>query len=341
MTVLKTMWESICDSFLRFVWEPIRQMDIIDVIDILTLAILLYVLYRFFRTRRAGRVLIGLSVVVVFGVLVLLLKLPALTYLVRLVSSAIFFCIIVIFQPEIRDALEHLGNMTFLNPFSNRLSQKRMNQAKLMADELVSAVAEMSSSQTGALIVLEGLTKLGEVIQSGTPIDAAVTAKLIQNVFYDKAPLHDGAMIIRDMRIHSASCVLPSTRGQLDFQNMGTRHRAAVGVTEVSDALVIVVSEQTGIVSVAQNGRLLRDVDSKTLHDILMTYVAGKTYSRQKRANMRKDYLQMLEEAGRVKDATAPSSSGSTAVDKEFERLFGNGEGSKDSKKEEITQSKR
>jgi hypothetical protein len=153
-------------------------------------------------------------------------------------------------------------------------------------------------------------------------MDARLTSSLLQKVFYNKAPLHDGALIIRDMRIIAASCVLPSARGKMDFgSTMGTRHRAAVGVTEVSDALVIVVSEQTGTVSVAQNGKLLRDVDGKTLHDVLMTYVAGKTYLRQKRANMRKEYLEMLEEVGRVTPPSAPTEN--EAVEKEFERLFG------------------
>ncbi len=324
MDVFITIWNSIKACFLRFVWEPIRHMDWIDVIDILVLAVLLYILYRFFRARRAGRVLIGLSAVVVFSVLIVLLRLPALTYIVRLFSSAAFFCVIVIFQPEIRDALENLGNLTFLNPFSNRLPNRRMAEAKRMTDGTVEAVCAMSESRTGALIVFEGLTKLGDYIQSGKPLDAAVSSELLQTIFYDKAPLHDGAVIVRDMRICAASCVLPSTtRSHTDFENLGTRHRAAVGITEVSDALVIVVSEQTGTVSIAQNGRLLRNLDGKTLREILMFYVAGKTYSRQKRANLRRDYLQMLEEAGRVDAPITPANLNKEAIDKEFERLFG------------------
>ncbi len=321
MEVLKTTWDCICGWFLRFVWAPIKQMDIIDIIDILALAVILYVLYRFFRTRRAGRVLIGLTAVVILSVLVLLLKLPALTYIVRLFSSALFFCVIVIFQPEIRDALESFGNLTFLNPTSNHLSRRRMAIARNLVDETVDAVYEMSASHTGGLIVFEGLTKLGDCIQTGKPLDASVTSKLIQNIFFDKAPLHDGALIIRNMRICAASCVLPATRGQMDFKNMGTRHRAAVGVTEISDALVVVISEQTGTVSVAQNGMLKTDVDKKSLQDALMLYIAGKTYTKQKRANMRKDYLQHLGEAGRV-GPPKPTAQKNEAIDKAFERLF-------------------
>lgn len=322
MDALKTVWDRVCELALKYVWTPIKNMDWKDIADVLLLAVILYILYRFFRTRRAGRVLLGMGAIVVFSVVALLLEMPALSYIVRLFAASAFFCVVVIFQPEIRDALEHLGNLTILNPGSNRLSGKKMEQAKSMADATVDAVMAMSDSHTGALIVFEGLTKLGECIRTGKPMDARVTSTLLQNIFFNKAPLHDGALIIRDMRIIAASCVLPSARGKMDFgSTMGTRHRAAVGVTEVSDALVVVVSEQTGVVSVAQNGKLLRDVDEKTLHDVLMTYVAGKTYLRQKRANMRKEYLEMLEEVGRVTPPSAPTEN--EAVEKEFERLFG------------------
>lgn len=322
MDVLKNIWQQACDACVKFVWEPMKQMEWRDIADVLLLAFVLYVLYRFFRTRRAGRVLLGLGAIVVFSLIAVMLDLPALSYIVRLFSASAFFCVIVIFQPEIRDALENMGNLTFLNPFSNRLSSKRMAIARSMASETTKAVVAMSQSHTGALIVFEGLTKLGDCIGTGKPMDAGVTSELLQNIFFNKAPLHDGALIIRDMRIIAASCVLPSSRGGKEFfsSSMGTRHRAAVGITEVSDALVIVISEQTGTVSVAQNGKLLRDVEEKTLYDILMTYVGGKTYLRQKRANMRREYLQRMEELSRTEPPVATKNE---AVEKEFERLFG------------------
>lgn len=307
MNSLEKIWGWICDFFTKFIITPILNMDIWDILDVLLLAVILYELYRFTKNRRAGRVLFGLGAVVVCCILILFLDLPALSFIVRLFASAAFFCIVVIFQPEIRDALENLGNMTFLNPRSNTISRKKMDLAKSVAEETVDAVSNMSSSKTGALIVFEGLTKLGDYIETGKPVDARVTSVLLQNIFFDLAPLHDGALIIRDMRIHAASCVLPSTRSTMDFGSMGTRHRAAVGVTEVSDALVVVVSEQTGIVSVAQNGKLMREIDEKTLYDILMTYMAGNAYLRVKRANMRKEYLEMLEKIGQVELPKMPS----------------------------------
>lgn len=282
------------------IWIPITKMNVVDVLDILILAALLYVVYRFLRTRRAGRVLLGLLLVLILCLLVTMIGFPALSYIVRLFAASAFFCMVVLFQPELRDALEKLGNSNLLNPFSNRVSRKSFDMAKQVVEETVDAVGKMSDQKCGALIVFEGLTKLGDYIRTGKPVDAAVTSHLLCNIFYDKAPLHDGAMIIRDMRIYAASCVLPSARGKLDFSSVGTRHRAAVGLTEVSDALVVVVSEETGIVSVAQEGKILRNIDRKTLYDILMTYITGKTYLREKRANLRSDYLERLDQAGKV-----------------------------------------
>lgn len=267
----------------KHVADPLKNIGWRDVVDILLLALLLYTVYRFVRNRRAGRVMIGLLVVVFCGIIVQLLELEALTYITRLFAAAAFFCVVVIFHPEIRDGLERIGNANFLNPGSDSLPRKHYALAKSVADEVVDAVTNMSEKKVGALIIFEGLTGLKDYTASGKIVDARVTSHLLQNIFFDKAPLHDGATIIRNMRIWAASCVLPSTRGKLDFGSMGTRHRAAVGVTEVSDALALMVSEETGMVSVAQDGKLLRGVDPETLRDILMTYLAGRLYLRQKR----------------------------------------------------------
>lgn len=322
MDFLINIWEQIRAFTMEYVVTPIKGMGVTDVIDVLLLAVILFTLYRFLRTRRAGRVMVGLCIVIVFSILTTALALPAISYIVRLFAAAAFFCVIVIFQPELRDALEHLGNLTIFNPRSNTLPRKKMTLAKEVADETVDAVMQMSEEKIGALIVFEGLTQLGDCIRTGSLVDARVSSKLLRNIFYDKAPLHDGALVIRDMRIYAASCVLPSSaRNSIDFGTMGTRHRAAVGVTEVSDALVVVVSEQSGRVSVAQDGKLLRDVDGKTLTDILMTYMAGNAYLRHKKANMRKEYLEMMENIAHVEPPVA-SSAKQKAVEKEFEKIF-------------------
>ena len=283
MNFWSEIWATICNFFMQYVAEPIMNMGARDIIDVLLLALVLYELFRFAKNRRAGRVTIGLLIVIFGMIAVQFLRFPALTYISKLFGAAVFFCIVVIYQPEIRDALERIGNSTFLNPRSDTISRKHLPLAKSTSEEITDAVFQMAEKRVGALIVMEGLTKLGDYIQTGKVVDARVTSHLLQNIFFDKAPLHDGAVVIRDMRIWAASCVLPSSNGELDFGNMGTRHRAAVGVTEVSDALVIIVSEETGAVSLAQDGKLLRHVDEETLYDVLMTYLAGRLYLRTKR----------------------------------------------------------
>ena len=283
MVAIMEFFNHFGEFFQRYVVQPFGEIRWLDAIDILILSWLLYYVYRFSRARRAGRVLLGLVVVVFVSMVTVALELPALSYIVRLFASSAFFCFVLIFQPEIRDALERIGNSKMVNPASDTIPRRRLSATKQVAEETVDAVFQMSSRYTGALIVFEGLTRLGEFAESGKPVDAMVTSPLLQNIFYDKAPLHDGATIIRDMRIWRSSCVLPTTHSAVNFENMGTRHRAAVGLTEVSDALVVVVSEESGIVSVAQDGNLIRNVDRATLTDILMTYMAGSLYLRMKR----------------------------------------------------------
>ena len=283
MEAVISFFKNFSGFFQQYVAQPLGEIQLLDAIDILILAWLLYYVYSFSRARRAGRVLLGLVVVVIVSLVAVALGLPALSYIVRLFASSAFFCFVLIFQPEIRDALERIGNSGSVNPASDTMPRRRLPAAKRVAEETVDAVFQMSSRYTGALIVFEGLTKLGEYAESGKPVDAMVTSPVLQNIFHDKAPLHDGATIIRDMRIWRASCVLPTTHSAANFENMGTRHRAAVGLTEVSDALVIVVSEESGIVSVAQDGKLIRNLDRAALTDILMTYMAGSLYLRIKR----------------------------------------------------------
>lgn len=277
-----SIWNRLGAFFSTYLVEPFRHFEVIDAIDILLLAAALFFAYRFAKGRRAGRVFLGLVIVIAASAVVTLFQLPALTFIVKMVASSFFICFVLIFQPEIRTALERLGNSKLVNPWGDTLPRRKLPLARMVTNETVEAVFKMSDSCTGALIVFEGSTKLGDCIESGRIVDARVSSSLLQNIFFNKAPLHDGALIIRDFRIHAASCVLPSASAEIEWGNMGTRHRAAVGVTEVSDAFVIVVSEQTGIISVAQGGKLLRGVSRESLKDMLMTYLAGELYLRIK-----------------------------------------------------------
>ncbi|MBQ7172807.1 MAG: diadenylate cyclase CdaA [Clostridia bacterium] len=301
-TAFEQLWKFLSEKAPQHIVSSFKNITFRDILDIILMTLLLYAIFCFTRTRRAGRLLLGLYLVALFGAIVYVLRLPTLAFVVEsIVGVALAFSIVVIFQPELRDALESLGNGRLLNPLSDMLPRRKYPLAKKMTDEVVDAVFQMSESHTGALIVFEGLTKLGDYTRSGKVVNADVTSHLLRNIFFENAPLHDGAVVIRDMKIYAASCVLPSSRGELDFGGMGTRHRAAVGVTEVSDALVIVVSEQTGIISVAQNGKLVRGISRQMLQDILMTYVAGRTYLNYKRAHMQESYRNMLERVAAVR----------------------------------------
>ncbi len=332
ISALTSAWNHVLAFVIKYIAEPMKTISPIDILDILILAFILYRLLRFIRNRRAGRVALGLILVILVCIVVSLAHFPTLSYISSLFAASAFFCIVVLFQPEIRDALEHLGNSRIFAPRSHTISRKRYGQAESFTDELVDAVYKMAKSRTGALIVLEGLTKLGDFMATGKPMDSAVSSPLLQNIFYDKAPLHDGALIISDMRIVAASCVLPSSRKKLEEDHLGTRHRAAVGITEVSDALVIVISEETGTVSVAQEGRLLRRVDSKTMKDILMTYVAGSAYLHKKRANMRTEYLQMLDRIGQVRPVKKEEPSDQEELDRSIQEFISEEEAGKGKK---------
>lgn len=310
MENLKEIGITIANFFRQYVIKPFRSFGILDLFDILLLAILLYEIYRFTRNRRAGRLLAGFVIVVITGAIISLLRLPALNFIVRLFAGAFFFCTVLIFQPEIRDALEKIGNSKLVAPNGDTLPKKHLPLARSVASETVDAVFKMSKERTGALIVFEGLTKMGDYTETGKPLDAGVSSYLLRNIFFSNAPLHDGAVIIRNFRICAASCVLPSSRSDMGLGNIGTRHRAAVGVTEVSDALVVIVSEQTGVVSVAQDGKLLRGLDSETLYEILMYFLAGKLYYRTLRAQSKALFLERLEKLTDMKGADEAKTEG-------------------------------
>ena len=181
--------------------------------------------------------------------------------------------IVLLFQPEFRHAIESFGRGDFakFNLFS-RYSSLMREETQQCISALVKAVMTMSDGKVGALIVLEGKSPLGEIIATGSEIDAKISEPIVENIFYPKSPLHDGAMVIRNNRVTAAGCILPLTQNELS-RELGTRHRAAVGMSEVSDALVVVVSEETGDVSVAKNGTLQRRLTSGELVEIISAFL--------------------------------------------------------------------
>jgi len=251
-------------SFIRTQFLLIRWTD---VVDILLLAVLLYYAYRFISERRAGKLALGILITAIVMVVSDIINFHAVKFLLGNIFQVGMLALIILFQPELRGALEKMGEEP-LRGFKGLGEQRSLASKTEMVEALCEAVSDMSRTKTGALIVMERSTKLGDIIRSGVELDAKVTAYLIRNVFYNKAPLHDGAMIIRNGRICAASCFLPLTEREIN-QDLGTRHRAALGMSEISDALIIIVSEETGTISIAFNGQLQRNQNYQTLKQTL------------------------------------------------------------------------
>lgn len=246
-----------------------------DFLDIFAVALVLYYCIRLFRQTRATHLVKGFIFLGVGYLIVSALNMSTASFLFSRLFNDIVIVIILLFQPEFRHAIESFGRGDFkkITIFSRGSSIER-EEKRAAVSAIVKAASNMSESKTGALIVFEGKSPLGEIISTGSEIDAKISVPIIENIFYPKSPLHDGAMIIRDNRICAAGCILPLTQSALS-RELGTRHRAAVGMSEASDALVLVVSEETGAISVARGGTLKRKLTNGELLEILSEFVIG------------------------------------------------------------------
>lgn len=245
-----------------------RLTDWQNLLDVGLVTLFFFLLLRLFRGTQAVQLLRGLLVIgLVIVVITRIVELTAFRWFLSNSTVAILVAIPVIFQPELRRALERVGRGM---PFINRRADSTLTQE--LVSVIVRACTQMSDNRHGALIILEGSTGLGEYIDRGVSIDSQVSVEMLMTIFFPNTPLHDGAVILREDRIAAAGCVLPLTaRESLDSQ-LGTRHRAAIGITEQSDALSLVVSEETGAISVARNGRIVRRLDDNRLRRILTDF---------------------------------------------------------------------
>ncbi len=235
-----------------------------DVVDILIIAFIIYKAVGFLRETRAGQLVKGIVFLLALYAFAIIFDLAVLRWVMSAVFGSAIVAIAIIFQPELRRLLERVGQTKLGYTGSDDDEKERVNKA---IDNICKAVGQMQKSKTGALIVFERKTQLGEIINTGTVIDAQVSTAIINNIFYPKSPLHDGAVVIRDGRVHAAACILPLTPNTELSSQLGTRHRAAIGMTENSDAIVLVVSEETGTVSIAFNGTISRDYNVATAYD--------------------------------------------------------------------------
>lgn len=245
----------------------LMSIKITDVIDIVIVAFLLYKMFGFIRETRAQQLFRGILLIVAVFIGSELLDLSLLNWLMTRFITVGLIAVVILFQPEIRRALEQLGRR---GVFRSQFKDMNKESAYATVHMIVDAIDDFSSTKTGALIAIEGETMLTDIIETGVVLDSEISVRLLGNLFYEGSPLHDGAVIIRGDKIYAASCVLPLTDRVSIGKNLGTRHRAGVGLSEVSDALVIIVSEETGAISVAKDGVLRRFLDLKSLEKVLL-----------------------------------------------------------------------
>lgn len=255
------IWEHILGFLQTYNW-------IIDTLDILVVAFIIYSLIKLVRDSRAEQLIKGIVLLAVAYLFASLLNLKALNFLLQMVFDNALLLLAIIFQPEIRRALEQAGHSRLgglRNIFGGAENEEYVQQWQKAISAACAACSTLQRQKMGALIVFERTTKLGEIVNSGTVVNAEPTGELIGNIFFNKAPLHDGAMIIRDGKVYAAGCILPLTDNLQISSDLGTRHRAAVGMSENSDAIVVVVSEETGTISIAISGELKRNFSIEAL----------------------------------------------------------------------------
>lgn len=266
------MLESITDFFNKIV-SVFSTFSITDFLDVALVALIIYICIRIIRETRAIQLAKGLIYLAVVYGLVTLLNMEASSFLFRTIFSNILIILVVLFSPELRHILEQVGHAATAKSIKSIIHPGVAVELAEINDcisAVCKACSDMSDNKIGALICFENNTMLGDVINTGTEVHAKASKELIENIFFPKSPLHDGAMVIRDGEIYAAGCILPLTKKTVSTA-LGTRHRAGIGLSEQSDAIVIIVSEETGAISIVRNGVLERDVSVGDLRDVLTT----------------------------------------------------------------------
>lgn len=258
-------WRTVLDSFFS-AFNQFRTISFIDILDILIVAYIIYRVMKLLKDTSAERLIKGIIILVGIMLLASMLHLTMISWLLQQALNVGLFAIVVVFQPELRRLLEQIGKGNFSRLI---VPTDAPDEVESMITATVSACADMSRTKTGALIVFERRERLGEIISTGTMVDAAPSAELIKNIFFKNSPLHDGAMIVRAGRVCAAGCVLPLSGNQSLSRDLGTRHRAAVGMSESADSVLVVVSEETGSISVAIGGMLKRHLSPDMLRKLL------------------------------------------------------------------------
>ena len=261
---------NIGEYFLKTISNPFRL--ILGIVDIVIVLFLAYYAVRMLKNTRAWQLIKGIIILIIITVLSKLLQLNILNYILSVIMTYGAFACVVIFQPEIRRALEQLGANKFAN-FFGFYDKDIEGKKKENVYRVAIAATELAKTKTGALIVFQRDVKIQDIIATGIPVDAEISPQLLCNIFVPNTPLHDGAVVISDGKISAASCMLPLADDQDIARELGTRHRAAIGISKESDAIAVVVSEETGKISIAKDGTLIADVREDVLKKILIKYL--------------------------------------------------------------------
>lgn len=255
-------------AFLDYILKYVQLTKITDIIDILIVAVIIYYIITIAKETKAKQLLKGIAIILAVFFVSEWLHLNALNYILSATLQVGAFALVVLFQPELRNILERMGRID-VGKFIDFSSDSTNDVMERSIKSVIKAACNMSASRTGALMVLERKTRLGEYISTGTLLDANVSTELLENIFVPKTPLHDGAVIIREGKVITAGCLLPLTSNTNLSTELGTRHRAAIGLSEVTDAVIVVVSEETGKISVALEGSLTRNLSQDALERML------------------------------------------------------------------------
>ncbi len=265
---MQVIWDAI-KSFWELIVYIVTNIRIVDILDILVIAFLIYKCIEFFSKTRGGQLVKGLILLLVMAIIADWLDMVTVNFLMVRVMDSLLIAAVIIFHPEIRRVLERVGTSKLGLLGRGSATDSEEERISKCIDAACKAAGSMQEQKCGALMVFERTTQLGEIVATGTLIDAEATSPLIANVFFPKSPLHDGGMILRQGKVYAAGCILPLTQNTALNKELGTRHRAAIGMSENSDAVVVVVSEETGTISLAVNGELRRGFDAITLHNEL------------------------------------------------------------------------
>lgn len=263
-------------TFDNMIWNLTHRLGVVDIFDILIMSVIIYEILILMRRTRSSALLKGVFLLLVISIASNLLGLTSLNWLMSAILNNGAIVLLILFQPEIRKALERMGRSNLLNRRTRAGTAD--DERERIISEIIQTMLDLSHRRVGALIAFERKTGLQDVIDTGTEVDAAISAPLLENIFEPNTPLHDGAVVIRGDRVQAAACILPLTEASGVSRELGTRHRAGIGLSENTDASVFIVSEETGTMSVAQGGQLLRPMHEDTLRKILNDIYSAREF---------------------------------------------------------------